>query len=83
MNSDEPSIKETHLNALRTEGSRAIDDLCEMAETLGYKDKYGQLICNNGAAVSSFLYFLENNPGAVEAIYDWVRENYLSEDDEE
>lgn len=51
------------------------DDLCKMAEDLGYKRPWGQLQCNNGAFVSSLLDFLDDNPGAMEAIQEWALEN--------
>lgn len=60
----------------RTEGSRGIDDLCYVSELLGYRGSFPQLICNNGAAVSSLLNFLEDNPGCIEAMYDWMQDNY-------
>ena len=64
---------------LRTEGSGAIEDLCEISEHLGYRGSFQQLICNNGSAVSSLLNFLEDNPGCVEAIHDWISYNYSDE----
>lgn len=67
------------ITRLRTSGSGAIDDLCEIAEHLGYRDSFRQLLCNNGAAVSSFLDFLTDNPGCVEAIHDWILDNYEEE----
>lgn len=63
---------------------RKSDDLCKMAEDLGYKCPWGQLQCNNGAFVSSLLDFLDDNPGAMEAIQEWVLENCdLEETDDE
>lgn len=61
---------------------RKSDDLCKMAEMLGYGDRFGQLQCNNGAYVSSLLNFFDDNPGAMEALQDWVLENSDLEDDE-
>lgn len=63
---------------------RKSDDLCKMAEALGYKRPWGQLQCNNGAFVSSLLDFLDDNPGVMEAIQEWALENCdLEETDDE
>lgn len=73
---------------LRSEGNRGFQDLCRLAEELHYGG-YGfpqQLQNNNGTFVSSLINFLEDNPGAIQAIYDWIDENYdeeLSEEEEE
>lgn len=71
----------THaLDKMATEGTAATSDLCKMAELMGYKDSgrfaINQLQCNNGAFVSSLLRFFEDNPGAVEAVHEWVRKFY-------
>lgn len=47
------------------------EDMCEFAEKLGYRGVADQLQCDNGAYVSSFLAFLDDNPGACLAIYEW------------
>lgn len=67
---------------------RKSEDLCKMAEILGYKDKgrfaINQLQCNNGAFVSSLLSFLDDNPGCMETIQEWVLKNTdLDEDEDE
>ena len=55
---------------------RNSDDLCKLAEMLGYRTKgWGQLQCNNGAFVSSLLDFFNDNPGAIEAVHNFVLEN--------
>jgi hypothetical protein len=68
---------------LRNEGGRGFQDLCKLAEELGYDGAPQQLQNNNGTFVSSLIYFLEDNPGAVQSIYDWVHENYEEEIPEE
>ncbi len=65
-----------NVDDLFNEGSRGIQDLCYLSEAIGYKDKYPQLVLNNGSAVSSLVNFLQDNPGAIQAIYDWVEDNY-------
>lgn len=67
---------------------RNSDDLCKLAEMLGYGDsRFGQLQCNNGAFVSSLLNFFNDNPGAIEAVHQFVLDNIdsydLEEDEEE
>lgn len=63
---------------------RKSEDICLFAEMIGnYRDRYGQLQCNNGAFVSSLLNFLDDNPGAMEALRDWVLENYDLEEENE
>jgi hypothetical protein len=64
---------------------RNADDLCTLAEMLGYgSSRFGQLQCNNGAFVSSLLDFFNDNPGAIEAVHTFVMENIDSYDlDEE
>lgn len=54
---------------------RKSDDLCKLAEMLGYGGFPMQLQCNNGAYVSSLLNFFDDNPGAMEAIQNWIIES--------
>ena len=60
-----------------------VEGLCQMARKLGYKDPASQLINSDGSVVGDFLYFLEDNPGAIEAIVEWVLQNHDLDDDEE
>jgi hypothetical protein len=66
---------------------RNADDLCKLAEMLGYGEKWGQLQCSNGAFVSSLLSFFNDNPGAIEAVHGFVMQNLdvydLDEEEEE
>lgn len=56
---------------------RSSEDLCKLAEMLGYKRGWGdQLQCRNGAFVSSLLDFFDDNPGAMEALVEWVMDNH-------
>lgn len=61
------------------------DALCELAEMLSYRGAVDQLCCSNGAYVSSLLAFFDDNPGAMEAVVEWVLENSpeVEEDEEE
>lgn len=62
------------------------DDLCKMAEVLGYKDTgrfaINQLQCNNGSYASSLLRFLDDNPGCLEVIHEWILNNMKLTEDE-
>ncbi len=68
------------LNSFKVEGARGFEDLCKMAELMGYKDTgrfaINQLQLRNGAFVSSLIRFFEDNPGLIETIHEWVRQNY-------
>lgn len=54
---------------------RTSADLCKLAEELGYGGFPQQLQCSNGAFVSSLMNFFDDNPGAMEAIQNWILEN--------
>lgn len=62
-------------NLYRTEGEQGFNNLCMIANALGYKDVMGFGSLPNGAHVGDFMEFLSDNPGAVEAIHEWIREN--------
>lgn len=59
---------------------RTFDDLCLLARRLGYKDGPEQLLLTNGASVTNLIDFLEDNPGAIEALVDWVLEEGSTRD---
>lgn len=52
----------------------SVEGLCKMARLLGYKDPASQLINSDGSVVGDLLYFFEDNPGACEAVVEWVLE---------
>jgi len=63
---------------------RKSDDLVKLAADLGYDTYPNQLTCSNGAHVSGLLNFFDDNPGALDAVRDWILDNSeLDEDDEE
>ena len=60
------------------------EGLCAVVEKLGYRAWVSQLQCKNGAFVSSLLAFFNDNPGAVEALYDFIRDHHpIKEDDDD
>lgn len=54
------------------ETKQTIKGLCGLARKLGYRDPFSQLINDDGSVVGDLLEFLEDNPGACEAILEWV-----------
>jgi hypothetical protein len=77
----------------RTEVENAnatVEGLCRLARKLGYKDPASQLINHDGSVVGDLLYFFDDNPGACEAVIQWVLDegcdadgNDLEDDEEE
>jgi hypothetical protein len=61
----------------------SVSGLCNMARDLGYKDPCSQLINRDGSCVGDFLVFLEDNPGAIEAVFEWAMENHDMDSDED
>jgi len=62
---------------------RKSEDICKLIEELGYNDQPRQLQCSNGAHVSSLLHFLDDNPGLMEVMVEWIADNHAEEDNEE
>ena len=59
---------------LATEGVNGIADLCHLSEKLGYKSH--QHLTYGKSNLLSLVNFLEDNPGAISAIYHWVDTEY-------
>lgn len=62
---------------------RDSEDLCELVEKIGYRQRPYQLQCNNGSFVSSLLHFFDDNTGALEVVQNWIEENYELDEDED
>lgn len=60
-----------------------VKGLCKLACELGYKDPFYQLTNSDGSVVGDLLLLLEDNPGACEAIINWLAENYSDSDESE
>ena len=63
-------------------------DLAKVCEELGYGRTFGQLQFDNGAFASAILDFFEDNPGAIEAVFNFMLDNadalgVTDEEDEE
>ncbi len=59
----------------RFEGEKGVQNLAILCNRLGYKDTtyFGQF--SHRGSYGDLIHFLEDNPGAVEAIVDFIREN--------
>jgi hypothetical protein len=55
------------------EGQRGVRNLAKLVNALGYQDpgRYGQQA--GGYSLGDIFAFLEDNPGALEAVVDWVK----------
>jgi hypothetical protein len=59
-------------------------DLCKLAEQLGYKEvDVPQLFNPNGSCITSLINLLEDNPGATRAMIDWLADNHGEEETED
>lgn len=60
-------------------GRKGVENLCRLCRLLGYKDStyFGQFA---GGSIGDLIEFLEDNPGAVEAVVDFIRENEAAYD---
>lgn len=60
------------------------ESLAQLAKDLGYGDSsFGQLYFRNGACATNLFEFLDDNPGAIEAVVNWVLENGCFADGQE
>lgn len=69
-------------NLHRTEGNKGVRNLCRLANLLGYQDRtyFGQVA---GACYGDLILLLEDNPGLVEAMHEWLQDNLDEEEDPE
>ena len=56
------------------EGRRGVERLCQLVGDLGYRDPHHSMQLTSTACVGNLFMFLEDNPGAIEAIVNWVRD---------
>lgn len=61
------------------EGNKGLENLCQIAGALGYKDPmyFGQL--SRKATVGDLLEMLRDNSGMIEAMVEWIRSRNFSE----
>jgi len=67
---------------LPTEGTRGFHALCGLARHLGYKDPMYSMQNSDGSTISDLMLFLQDNPGAIQAVFEWVNKNHPQDDDE-
>ena len=72
------------IERLSTEGSKGLQDLAKMANALGYGESVcAQLQLDNGCFVSDITNMLEDNPGMIEALYEFILDHESSYEIEE
>ncbi len=59
----------------RTTGPGAVEDLCFLAEKLGYQGWIQKLPLRNGAHATSLLNLLGSNPDLTKLMFDWILKN--------
>lgn len=65
----------SHNNLTRTEGTTGVRNLALVTRMLGYKDTgYMGQFSPNGS-YGDIVEFLEDNPGAISALYEWIEDN--------
>jgi len=65
------------------EGSTGLKKLCKLArDVAGAKDPFSNG-CHEHGCMGDLHVFLEDNPGAIQAIVDWMDEAYPHPDDED
>lgn len=62
----------------RLEGESGVQNLCRISQAIGYKDPqyFGQF---QGACYGDLIKMLEDNPGACEALYNWIADQNIPE----
>jgi hypothetical protein len=58
------------------EGSTGVKNLCRMVRALGYQDFQSFGAFAHDGAYGDLFTFLEDNPGAIQAMFDWVDDNF-------
>ena len=66
-------MRKSDLEVLRNEGSQGVENLAKICEAIGYQGK--QLQMSNGSFVTSITEFLEDNPDAVRALFEFISDN--------
>jgi len=63
----------------RMEGQQGLENLCQIAGALGYKDPlyFGQY--SHKATLGDLLEMLKDNPGLMESMVDWIRDQNYKE----
>lgn len=78
MNNSEKTIQE-FIDSARWSGTKGPENFAYLVERLTGNPAIKQLQFDNGAYVSSILEFMEDNPGLVDAMVEWIVDNYEEE----
>lgn len=64
-----------HRKLTRCEGRQGVENLCKLVRGLGYKDSqyFGQFA--HDGSIGDLIEFLEDNPGCIVAIQEWIGDN--------
>jgi len=60
------------------EGRSGVENLCQVVRAIGYQDKNFGAFSRKGA-YGDLIEFLQDNPGAIEAIYNFIDETDIPE----
>ncbi len=63
----------------RSEGSNGVKKLCRIANAIGYQDRqhFGQF--HHNGSYGDLVEFLGDNPGAIEALFEWIADQDAEE----
>lgn len=67
-----------HKKMHHMEGSHGFENLCRLVRAIGYRDALHQMQFDGGC-VGDLMCFFEDNPGAIEAIINWIGEQDIQE----
>lgn len=65
-----------------TEGARGVSNLCKLVRQLGYEDPFSNGHLTNGGTLGDLMCFLEDNPGAIESVVEWIKNNHDEEEED-
>jgi hypothetical protein len=63
----------------RTENREGVENLCRIVRAIGYKDPQHMGQFHYNGAIGDLITFLEDNPGAIIALRDWIAEQDIPE----
>lgn len=61
------------------EGSKGVSNLCKLVAAIGYNDPFRQGSLSRGGRTGDLIVFFEDNPGALQAVVDWITEHGTDE----
>ena len=70
---------QTENNIFHFEGERGVESLCQIVRVIGYKDPMHRIQLSSKASLGDLMEFLSDNPGAIEAVVNWIGEQNVPE----